>query len=68
MVLAFRNNGAEDKVQLPLRALQPSRSYELMFANIGARSTVSGADLLRDGVAIALPQSGMSEVILLKAR
>ncbi len=68
VVLVFRGGGAQDSFHLPLRGLQKSSNYGVVFANDGSTLEKKGDVLLSQGIAVSLPSSSMSEVVLLNAR
>jgi alpha-galactosidase len=68
VVLAFKSESSQDTVQLRLRGLLPSSTYEIAFANGGATVQASGSELLSKGITVSWAHSATSEVMLLHIR
>ncbi|MBS1850917.1 MAG: alpha-galactosidase [Acidobacteria bacterium] len=66
VVLAFRAGGPQEHVQMRLRALQDSATYELEFVTAGRKLRCSGAELAGKGMEVTLPAADASEVVLLR--
>jgi alpha-galactosidase len=67
VVLAFRAESTQEKVQLPLRGLLREALYEVTFAN-GSHPDLKmkGHDLLSQGIALSLQNPQMSDVVLVR--
>lgn len=68
VVLVFRGGSVQDSFHLPLRGLQKSSNYGVVFANDGSTVEKKGDVRLSQGIIVSLPSSSMSEVVLLNAR
>jgi alpha-galactosidase len=68
VVLVFKAESSQETVQVPLRGLQASRSYEITFANGSPTLQAGGGDLLSEGITLSLARPATSEVVLLQMR
>lgn len=66
-LLAFRQNGSEDAVSVPLRNVRGDGAFDLLEAPSGAVVGTVTADELRAGLPIALPANG-ARVLLIVPR
>jgi len=68
VLLVFKAESSRDTVQLRLRGLQASRSYEIIFANGGSTLHADGGDLLSKGITLSLTKPATSDVVFLRMR
>ena len=68
VVLVFKASNSPDTLQLPLRGLRASATYEVTFANGNPALRARGADLLSSGLKLSLAHPATSEVALLHLR
>ncbi|MFZ0560319.1 MAG: alpha-galactosidase [Terriglobales bacterium] len=66
VVLAFKADSSQESVQLRLRGLQASGTYEVTFANGGRTLQIVGGELLSNGITVLLAHPATSEVVLLR--
>ncbi len=64
VLLCFRGSSTQATSELILSGLQPRKSYVVKFIDGGTESKISGQELMANGVYIALPESGASEIVL----
>jgi hypothetical protein len=51
-----------------LKGLDPTRTYNVTFDNLGKTDVIQGAVLAREGLKIRVPANLLSELVLLEAR
>lgn len=67
VVYAFRGTIASEKSHsFLLQGLQPARHYRLSFHDRGTQQTVTGADLMRSGLNVALDLPNSSELVFIE--
>jgi alpha-galactosidase len=67
MVQAFRRDQSSEAARsLRLRGLDPAAIYELADVDAGAPKTLSGADLMRQGLQVEIPEKPGSAIIFYK--
>jgi alpha-galactosidase len=64
VLLCFRAASTQTTSELPLSRLTPSKSYRVRFIDAGKESTMSGKELMENGIFLSLPEAGASEIIL----
>jgi hypothetical protein len=68
VLYAFRGTGFHEPAhRFPLRGLDPARRYRLTFQDRGAAATLSmsGQDLMQEGVEVLLPEPLSSELVFI---
>lgn len=69
LVVVFRRPLSPcDRATLPLRGLSPDDEYELTHLDSGQMNTVSGKELIEQGLALKLPSRPASSLIRYKAK
>ncbi|MCC7353751.1 MAG: alpha-galactosidase [Anaerolineae bacterium] len=66
LVLAIRRRPPEDRVTLPLRGLDPEKSYEVRSLENSTVTTISGKELTEKGLTIEIPFGPYSDLIVYK--
>lgn len=65
VLLCFRAASTQTTSELPLSRLKPAKSYRVRFIDAGNESTVSGRELMENGIFLSLPEADSSEIILI---
>jgi len=65
VLLCFRAASTQTTSELPLSRLKPSKSYRVRFIDTAKESTMSGQELMENGIYLSLPEAGSSEIILI---
>jgi alpha-galactosidase len=65
VLLCFRAASTQTTSELPLSRLKPSKSYRVRFIDAAKESTMSGQELMENGIYLSLPVAGSSEIILI---
>lgn len=66
VVLAFRPDVSASSRTLPLRGLAPAQRYRVRAYDSGQEWTGTGAELIRSGIPLVLPDRHSSEVLLIE--
>jgi alpha-galactosidase len=66
VILVFKADSSQETVQVRLRGVQTSATYEIAFANGGSPLQAGGDELLSKGITVSLAHPATSEVVLLK--
>ena len=67
MVQAFRRDKSSEAARsLRLRGLDPTATYEVADVDAGTPKTLSGADLIRQGLQVEIPEKPGSAIIFYK--
>jgi alpha-galactosidase len=67
VLLCFRGKSTQSEMRLPVRGLQPSRAYRITSANRSEARSLSGDQLMRDGIIASLPKTEMSDIFFLQS-
>jgi hypothetical protein len=63
VVFVFRAGAPDTDARIAVRGLSPGRTYRVRFQNSGRVLQVSGAELARGGVLVALPELYTGEIV-----
>lgn len=66
VVLCFRSSSPQSSARIPIRAVRAADRYRITNAKNGEVATLSGSQLLREGLIVNLPKLEMSEVFFLQ--
>jgi alpha-galactosidase len=67
VVLCFRANASEESMTIPVRGLNPSRTYRLTSASTGRTDQRSGRDWAAAGISVRLPERNRSETLWIES-
>lgn len=63
VVFCFRALAPETEMTLAIRGVRPGNSYKVTYENSGEGLRLSGADLLKRGIRVPLPERERSEIV-----
>jgi hypothetical protein len=66
VILVFKGESSQETVQVRLRGVQTSATYEIAFANGGPPLQAGGDELLSKGITVSLAHPATSEVVFLR--
>jgi alpha-galactosidase len=67
VVLCFRGKSTQSTMRVPVRGSRPTASYKVTTANDATVRSVTGSQLMRDGLIVSLSKPEMSNVLFLTA-